>query len=97
MDELYEGPYCVLSAVDNRQYKRVMYEVLDHDANHDDIEAFLERLQTALDDRDLTLQGITTDGSSLYPEPIRKVFGDVPHQLCTFHVIKDLTLSLIHI
>src|SRR2546423_14747161 len=22
VDELYEGPYCVLSAVDNRQYKR---------------------------------------------------------------------------
>ena len=95
VDELYEGPYCVLSAVDNRQYKRVMYEVLDHDANHDDIEAFLERLQTALDDRDLTLQGITTDGSSLYPEPIRKVFGDVPHQLCTFHVIKDLTKGIL--
>ncbi len=36
VDELYDGPYCVLSAVDNRQYKRVIYEVLDHDANHDD-------------------------------------------------------------
>jgi hypothetical protein len=95
VDELYEGPYCVLSAVDNRQYKRVMYEVLDHDPNHDDIEAFLGRLKTALDDRQLTLQGITTDGSSLYPEPIRKVFGDVPHQLCTFHVIKDLTQGIL--
>jgi uncharacterized protein YbjT (DUF2867 family) len=42
VDELYEGPYCVLSAVDNRQYKRVLYEVLDHDPNHGDIEAFLE-------------------------------------------------------
>jgi len=85
----------VLSAVDNRQYKRVLYEVLDHDANHGDIEAFLERLKTALNDRDLTLKGITTDGSPLYPEPIRKVFGDVPHQLCTFHVIKDLTKGVL--
>jgi hypothetical protein len=66
VDELYEGPYCVLSAVDNRQYKRVMYEVLDHDPNHDDIEAFLGRLKTALDERELTLKGITTDGSALY-------------------------------
>src|SRR5919109_563 len=41
VDELYEGPYCVLSAVDNRHYKRVMYEVLDHDPSHDDIEVFL--------------------------------------------------------
>ena len=95
MDELYEGPYCVLSAVDNRQYKRVMYAVLDHDPIHDDIEAFLGRLKTALDDRHLTLQGITTDGSPLYPEPIRKVFGDVPHQLCPFHVIKDLTKGVL--
>ena len=23
-DELYEGPYCVLSVVDNRQYKRIL-------------------------------------------------------------------------
>jgi len=85
----------VLSAVDNRPYKRVMYEVLDHDANHDDIEAFLGRLKTALDDRHLALKGITTDGSPLYPEPIRKVFGDVPHQLCTFHVMKDLTKGIL--
>ena len=52
VDELYEGPYRVLSAVDNRQYKRVLYEVLDHDATHTDIEAF-RRLKTALDERGL--------------------------------------------
>ena len=28
VDELYEGRYCVLSAVDNRQYKRMLYENL---------------------------------------------------------------------
>src|SRR6266849_10697818 len=95
VDELYEGPYCVLSAVDNRQYKRVMYEVLDHDPNHGDIEAFLGRLKTALEERDLTLKGLTTDGPALYPDPIRKVFGEVPHQLCTFHVIKDLTKGVL--
>ena len=95
VDELYEGRYCVLSAVDNRQDKRVLYEVLDHDPSHGDIEAFLGRLKTALDARNLTLKGITTDGSALYPEPIRTVFGDVPHQLCTFHVIKELTQGVL--
>jgi hypothetical protein len=94
-DELYEGPYCVLSAVDNRQYKRILYAVLDHDPNHDDIEAFLGRLKTALDERNLTLKGITTDGSALYPDPLRQVFGDVPHQLCTFHVLKELTKGIL--
>ena len=94
-DELYEGPYCVLSAVDNRQYKRMLYAVLDHDPSHADITAFLGRLKTALDARNLTLKGITTDGSALYPDPIRQVFGDVPHQLCTFHVIKELTKGIL--
>lgn len=94
-DELYEGPYCVLSVVDNRQYKRILYDVLDHDPTHDDIITFLGRLQTSLTDRDLVLQGITTDGSPLYPEPIRTVFGDVAHQICTFHVLKELTQGIL--
>src|SRR6266851_4355143 len=95
VDELYEGPYCVLSAVDNRHDKRVLYEVLDHDATHTDIEAVLGRLQTALEERGLALKGITTAGSALSPEPMRIVFGDVPHQLCPFHRIKDLTKGVL--
>jgi hypothetical protein len=94
-DELYEGPYCVLSVVDNRQYKRMLYKVLDHDPSHADITTLLLRLKTALDARDLELKGITTDGSALYPDPIREVFGEVPHQLCTFHVIKELTKGVL--
>ena len=47
-DELYEGPYCVLSAVDNRQYKRMLYEVLDHDPNHDDIDSVSWALEDGL-------------------------------------------------
>ena len=66
-DELYDGPFCILSAVDNRCYKRLLYEVLDHDPTHEDIRAFLGRLKTALVARGLTLCGVTTDGSALYP------------------------------
>src|SRR5215475_14749083 len=73
-DELYDSPFCILSAVDNRCYKRILYDVLDHDPTHEDIRAFLGRLQTALVTRGLTLCGVTTDGSALYPEPLRKVF-----------------------
>jgi hypothetical protein len=47
LDELYDGPFCVLSAVENRRYKRILYDVLDHDPTHEDIRAFLERLKTA--------------------------------------------------
>jgi phage tail protein X len=94
-DEVYDGPFCILSAVDNRCYKRILYEVLDHDPTHADIRAFLERLKTALAARALTLRGVTTDGSALYPAPLREVFGDVPHQLCTFHIIAEISKAVL--
>src|SRR4029453_1619153 len=89
-DELYDGPFCILPAGDNRRYKRILYDVLDHDPTHDDIRAFLGRLYTALRVRDLTLCGLTTDGSALYPTPLAEVFGDVPHQICTFHIVAEV-------
>jgi Transposase len=95
VDELYDGPFCILSAVDNRRYKRILYDVLDHDPDHDDIRAFLRRLHTALAARDLTLRGMTTDGSSLYPTPLAEVFRGVPHQLCQFHVVQDIVKAVV--
>jgi hypothetical protein len=94
-DELYDGPSCILSIVDNRTFKRLAYQVLSHDPTHKDIEAFFRRFQAALQTRGLVLRGITTDGSSLYPEPIAAVFGDVPHHLCTSHVLRDLTKEVL--
>jgi hypothetical protein len=91
IDELYDGPFCVLSIVDNRTFKRILYQVLDHDPDHQDITAFLRRFQVALVQRGLALHGVTTDGSPLYPEPLRTVFGDVPQQICEFHILKELT------
>src|SRR5271157_1523899 len=94
-DELYDGPFCILSIVDNRTFKRIAYQILCHDPTHRDIEAFFRRFHAALQTRKLTLKGITTDGSELYPEPIATVFGDVPHQLCTFHVLRDLSKAVL--
>jgi len=94
-DELYDGPYCVLSIVDNHTFKRIAYEVLDHDPTHDDIREFFTDFKDALDTRGLTLKGITTDGSALYPVPIAEVFGEVPHQICEFHVLKELTKAVL--
>jgi hypothetical protein len=94
-DELYDGPFCVLSIVDNHTFRRLTYDVLDHNPTHVDMERFFRDFQTILEQRGLELQGITTDGSPLYPEPILKVFGEVPHQLCEFHVIKELTKAVL--
>jgi hypothetical protein len=94
-DELYDGPFCILSVVDNRCYKRLLYEVLDHDPTHEDIRAFLGRLKTALVARGLTLCGVTTDGSALYPAPLREVFGKVPHQICQFHIVAEVVKAVL--
>ena len=80
----------MLSAVDNRCDKRILSEVLDHDPTHDDIRTFLRRLHTALSARDLTLLGVTTDGSALSPTPLVEVFGEVPHHICTFHIVAEV-------
>jgi hypothetical protein len=96
VDELYDGPFCVLSIVDNRTYERLFYEVLDHDPTHADIRALFRRFRAALDARHLTVRGITTDGSSLYPVPISEVFGSVAHQICEFHIIEEINTAVLH-
>ena len=94
-DELYDGPFCVLSIVDNRTFKRLFYHVLDRDPTQVDVEAFFRRFRQALEARGLTVQGITTDGSTLYPEPIATVFGAVPHQVCQFHILHEVNKAIL--
>jgi hypothetical protein len=94
-DELYDGPYCVLSIVDNRTFKRIFYRVLDHDPTHDDIREFFTAFRDALNVRNLVLRGITTDGSPLYPGPIATIFPGVRHQVCEFHVLAEITKAVL--
>jgi len=94
-DELYDGPFCVLFIVDNHKFKRLYYELLDHNPTNEDIARFFRRFKQMLDARDLTLKGITTDGSPLYPDPIAEVFGKVLHQSCQFHIIQEITKAIL--
>ena len=91
LDEMYDGPFCVLSAVDGPNQRRLLYEVLDHDPTHKDIRRFLRRLEAAIVARAGQVCGTTTDGSALYPEPLAEVFPGLPHQVCEFHILKELT------
>jgi hypothetical protein len=94
-DEAYDGPFCILFIVDNHSFKRLYYEVLDHDPAHKDIEQFFRRFKKHLDARGLSVQGITTDGSPLYPEPIKTVFGEIDHQICQFHVMQEINKQIL--
>lgn len=82
--------------MDNRNFRRLTYRVLDHSPAAKDITRFLGDFKKELDARGLVLRGITTDGSALYPQPIALVFGTVPHQVCQFHVVKELTHAVLH-
>ena len=44
-DELYDGPFCVLFIVDNHAFKRLYYEVLDHNPTNEDIATCLSNIR----------------------------------------------------
>jgi hypothetical protein len=94
-DELYDGPFCVLSVVDARRQRRLLCEVLDHDPTQVDILYFLARLHDQIKAHGQKVLGITTDGSSLYPQPIALALGAIPHQVCEFHILKELTKAVL--
>jgi len=96
IDELYDGPFCILSVVDNRRYNRLSCRVLDHDPTQDDVRAYLKDFKGRLDQRGLTVHGITTDGSTLYPKILKELWPDAPHQLCVFHILKEITKAVLH-
>ena len=81
--------------MDNHRFKRLIYEVLDHNPTEEDITRFFTRFQGALKARELSPHGITTDGSPLYPVAIARVFGSIRHQVCQFHVLAELNKAVL--
>jgi hypothetical protein len=96
IDEVYDGPFCILSIVDNRRHRRLAFRVLEHDPTHTDIRSFLGDFKVQLETRQLRVLGITTDGSPLYPKPLAELWPNVRHQLCEFHVLKEITKAMLH-
>jgi hypothetical protein len=96
IDEVYDDPFCILSVVDNRRYNRLAFRVLEDDPTRGHVLAFLSKLKRQLDKRGLSVCGITTDGSSLYPKVLKKLWPKARHQICKFHVIKEITKAILH-
>jgi hypothetical protein len=95
VDEVYDGSFCILFIVDNRQYKRLMFRVLEKSPTSADILELLQAFQKILTSRQLEVKGITTDGSALYTEPVQAVFPGVRHQICEFHVKKEINKAVL--
>jgi hypothetical protein len=95
-DEVYDGPFCVLAIVDNRTFQRLACRVLEHDPTQQDISEFFAQFKARLDARGLKVLGITTDGSALYPMALAALFPHARHQICQFHVLKEILQAVLH-
>jgi transposase-like protein len=86
----------VLAIVDNHSFQRLACRVLDHDPNQQDIREFFAQFKAHLDGRGLKVRGFTTDGSALYPDVLGELFPGAAHQVCQFHVLKEITKAVLH-
>lgn len=63
VDELYDGPFGVRSAVDSPRQRRLLYEILVHPPDCGDLRRFLARLGQHIESRGGVVRAVTTDGS----------------------------------
>src|SRR5512132_2807040 len=85
VDELHLGRFTLLLATDPLSDLPVAFAlVAANDQGH--MRRFLGNLKNwALDP-----EVVVTDGSNLYPPVLAELWPDADHQLCVFHVIKDI-------
>src|SRR5512135_3447502 len=85
VDELHLGRFTLLLATDPLSDLPVAFAlVAANDQDH--MERFLRNLKTW----GLNPKVVVTDGSNLYPGVLAELWSDTDHQLCVFHVIKDI-------
>src|SRR5437764_4510874 len=86
VDELHLGRFTLLLATDPLSDLPVAFAlVAANDQDH--MRRFLGNLKTW----GLNPKVVVTDGSNLYPGVLGELWPDADHQLCVFHVIKDIT------
>jgi transposase-like protein len=85
VDELHLGRFTLLLATDPLADLPVAFAlVAANDQDH--MRRFLKNLRTW----GLNPDVVVTDGSNLYPGVLAELWPDADHQLCVFHVIKDI-------
>jgi transposase-like protein len=85
LDELHLGQFTLLLAADPLNDLPVAFAlVASNDQDHR--RRFLKNLQTW----GLMPEVVVTDGSGLYPAILAELWPGARHQLCVFHVLKDL-------
>jgi transposase-like protein len=85
IDELHLGRFTLLLATDPLADLPVAFAVVDKN-DQDHMRRFLKNLKNW----GLNPKVVVTDGSNLYPKVLAELWPDADHQLCVFHVIKDI-------
>ena len=85
VDELHLGRFTLLSATDPLADLPVAFALVTAN-DQPRMRRFLGNLKTW----GLTPNVVVTDGSNLYPAVLAELWPDADHQLCVFHVIKDI-------
>ena len=85
IDEVHDSGRIILFATDPLGDFTVSFKLVDHN-DQEHMNAFLQDLK----DRELDVQVAITDGSPLYKDSLQSYWAEVEHQLCVFHVIKEV-------
>lgn len=85
IDEVHDSGRTILFATDPLGDFTVSFKVVNkNDQPH--MDTFLQ----ALKDQGLRAEVVITDGSPLYKDSLQRYWAEVEHQLCVFHVIKEV-------
>lgn len=85
IDELHLGPHTLLLATDPLADFPVAFALVSRN-DRDHMARFLGQLR----DHGFQPRVVVTDGSPLYPALLAQLWPQTEHQLCVFHVIKDI-------
>lgn len=85
IDEIHLGRCTLLLATDPLNDLPVAFAVVSSN-DQDHMRRFLKNLKTW----GLMPEVVVTDGSDLYPKVLAELWSEARHQLCVFHVLKDV-------
>jgi len=85
LDEVHDGSRTILFATDPISDFTVSFKLVEQN-DQQNMDAFLQSLK----DRGLKVCVAITDGSPLYKDSLQQYWQDIDHQLCIFHVIKEV-------
>jgi hypothetical protein len=90
IDEIYDNDICIMVATDPLNQKTVAFSV-EYQITEVEMTRFLKYLKELGIEPDV----VSTDGSPLYPAPLKEVFSNSKHLLCLFHVMKNITKDVL--